>query len=92
VLIIWMRDVTFLDGTGLRALRDVVRRSRHERTLVLIAEIHTQPLAALERSPLAEELGGEVYRALDDALDRARTHLAERTPTPLETPISGPSR
>lgn len=92
VLIIWMRDVTFLDGTGLRALRDVVRRSRHERTLVLIAEIHTQPLAALERSPLAEELGGEVYRALDDALDRARTHLAERIPTPLETPTTGPSR
>lgn len=92
VLIIRMRDVTFLDGTGLRALRDVVRRSRHERTLVLIAEIHTQPLAALERSPLGEELAGEVYMALDDAIDRARTHLADRIPTPLETPVSGPTR
>jgi SulP family sulfate permease len=92
VLIIWMRDVTFLDGTGLRALRDVVRRSKQERTLVLIAEIHAQPLAALERSPLGEELAGDVYHALEDAVDRARTHLADRIPTPLETPIAGPSR
>ena len=36
-------DVSLLDGTGLRALRDVVRRSQSERTLVLVAEIHAQP-------------------------------------------------
>lgn len=89
VLIIRMRDVSLLDGTGLRALRDVARRSRSERTLLLIAEIHAQPLAALEHSPLGEELGGEIYPTLEDALDRARAHLADRIPTPLETPVSG---
>jgi SulP family sulfate permease len=88
VLIIRMRDVSLLDGTGLRALRDVQRRSRSERTLVLIAEIHAQPLAALEHSPLGDELGGEIYPTLEDALDRARAHLAQRTPTPLETPAA----
>lgn len=87
VLIIRMRDVSLLDGTGLRALRDVVRRSRNDRTLVLIAEIHAQPLAALEHSALGEELSGQIYTTLEDALDRARAHLATRTPTPLETPI-----
>ena len=92
VLIIRMRDVSLLDGTGLRALRDVFRRSRNERTLVLIAEIHAQPLAALEHSPLGEELSGEIYPTLEDALDRARAHLADRTPTPLETPIGGVER
>ena len=92
VLIIRMRDVSLLDGTGLRALRDVLRRSRSERTLVLIAEIHAQPLAALEHSPLGEELGGEIYPTLEDALDRARAHLADRIATPLETPIAGVDR
>ena len=84
VLIIRMRDVSLLDSTGLRALRDVVRQGRAERTLVLIAEIHAQPLAALERSPTFEELGaGQIYMTLEDALDRAREHLGTRTPTPI---------
>ena len=90
VLIIRMRDVSLLDGTGLRALRDVVRRSRGDRTLVLISEIHAQPLTALERSPLREELGEDaIFMDLDDALDRARDYLASRTPTPaLGTPAA----
>lgn len=83
VLIIRMRDVSLLDATGLRALRDVMRRSKAERTLVLIAEIHAQPLAALKRSPVFEELGaGQIYMTLEDALDRAREHMVTRQPTP----------
>ena len=91
VLIIRMRNVSLLDATGVRALRDVVRRSRTDRTLVLIAEIHTQPLATLERSALMAELGeSAVFTTLDDALDRARSYLASRTPTPpMGTPASG---
>ena len=83
VLIIRMRDVSLLDATGLRALRDVVRQSHAERTLILVAEIHAQPRAALERSPVYEELGeGQIYMTLEDALDRAREYLASRQPTP----------
>jgi SulP family sulfate permease len=89
VLIIRMRNVSLLDASGLRALRDVVKRSIKDRTLVLISEIHTQPLAVLERSPLKGELGEEhIFMDLDDALDRARLHLATRTPTPLSTPAA----
>jgi SulP family sulfate permease len=84
VLIIRMRDVSLLDATGLRALRDVVRRTRSERTLMLISEIHAQPMAALEHSPLYDELGaGQIYMTLEDALDRAREHLVTRQPTPV---------
>lgn len=89
VLIIRMRDVSLLDSTGLRALRDVVRRGQHERTLVLIAEIHAQPLATLERSLLWDELGRDhVFMSLDDALDFARQHLRVRTDTPLAFPAA----
>ncbi|MFN8572241.1 MAG: sulfate permease [Gemmatimonadaceae bacterium] len=91
VLIIRMRDVSLLDSTGLRALRDVVRRALHDRSLVLLSEIHTQPLAAVERSPLIDELGAEhIFMDLDDALDYARNHMANRTPTPLATPAAKP--
>jgi sulfate permease, SulP family len=84
VLIIRMRNVFMLDSTGLRALRDVVHRSRGERTLVLLSELHAQPLATMERSPLVEDLGeGQIYMTLDDALDRAREHVATRMPTPV---------
>jgi SulP family sulfate permease len=84
VLIFRMRDVSLLDATGLRALRDAVHRGKLERTLVLIAEIHAQPRAALERSPLLGELGeGQIYPTLEDALDRAREYMATRQPTPV---------
>ncbi|MGH7711841.1 MAG: SulP family inorganic anion transporter, partial [Gemmatimonadaceae bacterium] len=39
VLILRMRDVSLLDSTGIRALRDVIARSRKDRTLVLISEV-----------------------------------------------------
>jgi SulP family sulfate permease len=84
VLIVRMRNVSLLDSTGLRALRDVVRSCHAQRTLVLVAEIHAQPMAALEHSPALEELGaGQIYMTLEDALDRAREHLATRQPTPV---------
>jgi len=93
VLIVRMRNVSLLDATGMRALRDVVRRSRAEGTVLLIAEIHTQPLATLERSALMDELGTDaVYTTLEDALDAARRHLASRGPTPEGGPPVVPSR
>ncbi len=91
VLIIRMRDVTLLDATGLRALRDVLRRSRSQRTLVLLAELRTQPLLVLQRTALWEEFGEDVVLpTLDDALDRARSHLENRTPTRIATPAALP--
>src|SRR5437016_43330 len=56
VLIIRMRDVNAIDSTGMRALRDVLRRFRKDRTLVLLSEVHAQPLMALERSDVYGEI------------------------------------
>jgi SulP family sulfate permease len=78
VLIVRMRNVSSLDSTGLRALQDVVRRFRKDRTLVLISEVHSQPLIALQRSELFHELGDDIFMNIDDALDRARDYLAKR--------------
>ena len=45
----------------------------------LLAEIHAQPLEALQRSALFHELGDDLFMTLDDALDRARAYLETRT-------------
>lgn len=79
VVIIRMRDVALIDSSGLHALREVVRRFRRDRTLVYLTELHAQPLAAIERSSLFADLGGDVFETVDDALDAARAHAAGRT-------------
>jgi len=73
VLIIRMRDVLALDSTAMHALKDVVHRSRNEGTIVLLADVHMQPLVALTGSPLLAEIGeANLCTTLDDALVRAR--------------------
>jgi len=99
VLILRMRHVPAIDSTGLHALRDLVRRSRQEGTLVILADVHAQPIVALERSGFLDEIGEENLTGnIDDALNRAREHLglapvprpAFATPTVArETPALG---
>jgi len=76
VLILRLRHVPAIDSTGLHALRDVVRRSRQEGTLVILSDVHAQPVVALERSGMYDEMGEEnIHGNIDDALNRARAHL-----------------
>ncbi|HEX4468863.1 MAG TPA: SulP family inorganic anion transporter [Gemmatimonadaceae bacterium] len=80
VLIIRMRSVPAIDATGLHALTDVVRRSRHDGTLVLLSEVQPQPLQALSRSVLIDEIGHEnICPTLEAALQRAREELELRS-------------
>ena len=80
VLIIRMRNVPAVDSTGLHALRQVVARSRKDGTLVLLSDVHAQPLVAIGRSGLLDELGEDnIFGHLDDALNRAREHVGEPT-------------
>ena len=88
VIIIRMRDVSLIDSSGLHALREVVRRFRRDRTVVLLAEVHAQPLAVIEASELFTELGDDIFMNIDDALDRAREHVATRTTG--TAPVPGP--
>jgi SulP family sulfate permease len=81
VLIIRMRRVPAIDSTGLAALRDVVHRSRREGTLVVLAEVHSQPVVAITNSALFAELGeANMAGNLGEALARARQHLGLPAP------------
>ncbi|HJR41390.1 MAG TPA: sulfate permease [Gemmatimonadaceae bacterium] len=76
VLILRMRNVPAIDATGLHALRDVVHRSRKDGTLVLLSDVHAQPMIALGRSDLLDEIGDDqIFGNVDDALNRARREL-----------------
>ncbi len=99
VLIIRMRNVPAIDSTGIRALADVTRRTRKDGTLVLLSDVHAQPLVALGRSDLLDEIGDDnIFGNLDDALNRARAEVGEEPQPPppgatatvrRETPIGG---
>ena len=76
VLIIRLRDVPAIDSTGLHALHELARSCKHDGTLLLLADVHAQPMFALVRSDMLVELGEEnLFGNLDDALDRARQYL-----------------
>jgi len=77
VLIIRMRDVPAIDSTGLHALHELARSCKHDGTLLLLADVHAQPMFALVRSDMLAELGEEnLFGNLDNALDRSREYLA----------------
>jgi SulP family sulfate permease len=76
VLIVRLRHVPAIDSTGLHALREFTERSRREGTLVILSDVHAQPVVALERSGLYDELGEDnIHGNVDDALNRAREYL-----------------
>jgi sulfate permease, SulP family len=92
VLIIRMRNVPAMDSTGLHALRDVVRRSQQEGTLVLLSDVHAQPRNVLSRSDLLVILGeNHLFNDIESALDAAREYLGLPTAERLISPGAGSS-
>jgi SulP family sulfate permease len=73
VFILRMRNVPAMDATGIHALLDIRRKCQREGSTLVLAEIHAQPLFALDGSGHYEEFGRENVTAhIDDALNRAR--------------------
>ena len=76
VLIIRLRDVPVIDSTGLHALRDLARRSRDDGTLLILSDVHAQPMFALVNSDTLKTIGEDnVFGNIDDALNHARDYL-----------------
>jgi sulfate permease, SulP family len=77
VLILRMRNVPAIDSTGMHTLAEIVKRGRKQNTLVILSDVHAQPMIALGRTHLLEQIGEDaVYGNLKDALARARSHIA----------------
>jgi SulP family sulfate permease len=81
VMILRLRNVNAIDSTAMHALRDLHRRFRAGGTLLLLSDVHAQPLLALGRSDLLDEIGDQnIFGNIDDALARATTHLGLPAP------------
>jgi sulfate permease, SulP family len=99
VIIIRMRNVPAMDSTGMHALRDLHQRFTAQGTLMLLSDVHAQPLLALVRSYLLDEIREEnIFGNVDDALNRARAELglaaeprpAGATPTVVRESLGAP--
>lgn len=76
VLIIRMRNVPAIDGTGIHALEEVYHESVKKGTQLVLSGVHTQPLLALDQSGFLKVIGEQnVLGNIDDSLDRAREIL-----------------
>lgn len=76
VLIIRMRNVPAIDGTGIHALEEVYHESVKKGTQLVLSGVHTQPLMALDQSGFLNVIGEQnVLGNIDDSLDRAREIL-----------------
>jgi SulP family sulfate permease len=77
VLILRMRHVLAIDASGLRALEDLLDKTRRDGTVLVLSGVHAQPLTALERAGLLERLGADnVHTNIRAALARARSLVA----------------
>jgi sulfate permease, SulP family len=76
VLIVRMRNVPAIDGTGIHALEEVYHESVKKGTQLVLSGVHTQPLMALYQSGFLKVIGElNVLGNIDDSLDRAREIL-----------------
>jgi SulP family sulfate permease len=77
VLVLEMRSLLSIDATGLRALEDLVRQLSHQKSHLLIAGIHKQPLFAMTQSGFLDHLGEDnVCGSLEEAIERAKVLMA----------------
>ncbi|HEX5870056.1 MAG TPA: STAS domain-containing protein [Longimicrobium sp.] len=96
VWIILMRRVSAIDSTGIRMLRALVRGVHKDGARVILVGGHAQPMVALGRADLLDEIDAAgLCGTLDEALDAARAHLgfspAPRTDPPVATAARGPA-
>ncbi len=76
IIILRLRAVPAIDATGLHVLHEFSRQCKRNGTKLILSGVHAQPLFAMQRSDLWEEIGGDnVFGNIDDALNRAREFL-----------------
>lgn len=72
VRILRMRDVPAIDSTAMHAIQEALRSVRRSGGHLLLADLHAQPLVAMQRSGLLDEVGEEnTFGNLDDAVARS---------------------
>jgi SulP family sulfate permease len=76
VIILRLREVPAVDATGLHVLREFHDDLKKRKIHFLLSGVHAQPLVALQKCGLWDEIGEEnMFENIDGALNRARRLL-----------------
>jgi SulP family sulfate permease len=76
VIVIRMRKVPLIDGTGIRTLEDVFAAYHKRGTVIVLSGVHPQVLVSLQKAGLVERIGEEnMLPTFDDALLHTRKLL-----------------
>lgn len=72
VLVLRMRNTSYLDAGGIQALRQLKAACDRKNITIVLSGVHPQPAKLLEKTGLAEELNREnIFDNIDSALNRA---------------------
>lgn len=79
VVVLRLRNVPYLDATGLNALESAIEGLRRRGTRVLVSAIQSQPLDMMERSGAVHLIGdANLFKDTSQALAEASRHLASQ--------------
>jgi len=81
VLILRMRHILTIDATALRALEDVLEKTRKDGTALIFSGVRPRLRSAFDKSGFSELVGAEnIFGNIDEALAGARRVVAECSP------------
>ncbi len=87
VIVLRLRSVPAVDATGLHVLREFAHRCRRDGVHLILSGVHSQPLDAMVKSGLLQQVGEEnIFGHIDDALNRARVLLG-LAPVAIQQPF-----
>lgn len=76
VVVLRLRNVPYLDATGLQTMESVIQGLRKRGVTVYVASVQSQPLDVMQRAGTMKLLGDDhLFRTTPDALAAARTLL-----------------
>ena len=80
VLILRMRHVLALDATGLKALEDLLKKMKKDKSVLILSGIHAQPFVVMDQAGFLDKIGKDNVQAdIDTALERARIIFSWRS-------------
>ncbi len=83
VVMLRLRNMTAVDGTGLGAIEELAEDLRHHGKTLVICGAPSQPAGAMRKAEFHERLGDEnICASVQDALDRARQIMDAAATTP----------
>lgn len=78
IRIIRLRNVPFIDSTGLNNLRNLLKRSKKERIIVLLSGVNSNVYDSMQKSGFIDEFGEDyIFPHIQMALDKAKDLISK---------------